>query len=72
LTEHLGVRNLVSRCYDVVGVAKSGQNIQDLREKINRHYKGGRGKVQLPVVYYEKELKCDFNRNLNKALQYKE
>jgi hypothetical protein len=38
LTENLGVRSLVSRCYEVIGMAKPCSNMRELREKVARHY----------------------------------
>lgn len=39
LTENLGVRQLVSRCWEVVGVAKTCATIDELRSKVARHYR---------------------------------
>lgn len=39
LTENYGVRQLVSRCYEIIGMAKLCKNIEELREKVNLHYK---------------------------------
>lgn len=47
LTENHGVRQLVSRCYEVVGMAKPCANMRELREKVARHY--GRKPVQLTM-----------------------
>jgi hypothetical protein len=47
LTENLGVRALVSRCYEVIGMAKTCDNIRDLREKVAQHY--GRTMVQFSL-----------------------
>ncbi len=47
LTENLGVRALVSRCYEVVGMAKDCTNMRELREKVARHY--GRRMVQFSL-----------------------
>ncbi|WP_110708532.1 P63C domain-containing protein [Salinicola sp. CR57] len=38
LTENIGVRALVSRCWEVVGLAKSCHDIRELREKVAQHY----------------------------------
>lgn len=38
LTENLGVRQLVSRCYEVVGMAKTCHDMRELREKVAEHY----------------------------------
>lgn len=45
LTENLGVRQLVSRCYEVIGMAKTCHDIRELREKVAEHY--GRDMVQM-------------------------
>jgi hypothetical protein len=44
LTENIGVRALVSRCYEVVGMAKQCADMRELRDKVARHY--GRQVVQ--------------------------
>ena len=49
LTENVGVRQLVSRCYEVVGMAKTCSTIRELREKVAEHY--GRKTVQLTISY---------------------
>ena len=38
LTENHGVRQLVSRCYEVVGLAKSCEGMGELRKKVSHHY----------------------------------
>ena len=38
LTENYGVRQLVSRCYEVVGMAKTCDNIRELRVRVAQHY----------------------------------
>jgi len=38
LTENLGVRQLVSRCYEVIGVAKTCNTMSELREKVAHLY----------------------------------
>lgn len=38
LTENFGVRALVSRCYEVIGMAKICTNMRELREKVAHHY----------------------------------
>lgn len=38
LTENLGVRQLVSRCYEVVGMAKDCRDMRELRDKVAHHY----------------------------------
>lgn len=45
LTENLGVRALVSRCYEVMGLAKSCRTIEELRDAVALHY--GTKPVQL-------------------------
>lgn len=47
LTENVGVRALVSRCYEVIGMAKTCTSIRDLREKVAQHY--GRRVVQFSL-----------------------
>lgn len=38
LTENVGVRALVSRCYEVIGLAKECTDLADLRDKVAKHY----------------------------------
>lgn len=38
LTENHGVRALVSRCYEIVGLAKSCQTMGELKKKVSHHY----------------------------------
>ncbi len=38
LTENIGVRALVSRCYEIIGMAKTCENMRDLRTKVATHY----------------------------------
>ena len=38
LTENYGVRQLVSRCYEVVGLAKSCRTMAELRKRVAHHY----------------------------------
>lgn len=47
LTENIGVRALVSRCFEVVGMAKECADMRQLREKVARHY--GRRMVQFTL-----------------------
>ncbi|GBQ90842.1 P63C domain-containing protein [Gluconobacter albidus] len=47
LTENVGVRALVSRCWEVVGLAKSCSDIRELRDKVAEHY--GHEIVQLSL-----------------------
>lgn len=49
LTENLGVRQLVSRCYEVVGMAKTCSDIRELREKVAEHY--GKQTIQLTISF---------------------
>jgi len=72
MTEHKGVRALVSRCYEIIGMAKSCKSMQELKYKVNLHYKTGELQFQLPESLYEKNHKSDFNKNLGKALNYSE
>lgn len=72
LTDHKGVRQLVSRCYEVIGMAKTCNSISELREKVNHHYKGHPRQMNLSESHYEKEYVSDFNKNLKKIRDYKE
>src|ERR1700730_10071297 len=47
LTENIGVRALVSRCFEVVGMAKECTDMRQLRDKVARHY--GRRMVQFTL-----------------------
>ncbi|MCP3372517.1 P63C domain-containing protein [Bradyrhizobium cajani] len=47
LTENIGVRALVSRCYEVIGMAKECHDMRELRDKVARHY--GRQVVQFSL-----------------------
>lgn len=47
LTENLGVRQLVSRCYEVIGMAKTCRNIGELRQRVAEHY--GKKPVQFTM-----------------------
>ncbi|HWK70004.1 MAG TPA: P63C domain-containing protein [Burkholderiaceae bacterium] len=38
LSEDIGVRQLVSRCYEIIGMAKPCQNMRELRQKVAEHY----------------------------------
>jgi hypothetical protein len=38
LTDNYGVRQLVSRCYEIVGMAKDCRDIKELRQKVALHY----------------------------------
>jgi hypothetical protein len=48
LTESVGVRQLVSRCYEIVGMAKDCRDIRELRDKVALHY--GKQIVQLTLA----------------------
>ncbi len=48
LTENVGARQLVSRCYEVIGMAKTCQSIRELRDKVAEHY--GNRTVQLTLT----------------------
>ena len=47
LTENYGVRQLVSRCYEVTGMAKTCYDIRDLRQRVAEHY--GKRPVQFTL-----------------------
>ena len=47
LTENHGVRQLVSRCYEIVGMSKPCTNMRDLRDRVALHY--GKQPVQLTM-----------------------
>lgn len=47
LTENLGVRTLVSRCYEVIGMAKTCDDIHELRVRVAQHY--GKKPVQFTM-----------------------
>jgi hypothetical protein len=47
LTQNIGVRALVSRCFEIVGMAKDCKDMRQLREKVARHY--GRRIVQFSL-----------------------
>lgn len=55
LTENHGVRQLVSRCYEVVGMAKDCKNMRELRDKVALHY--GKRPVQITMYLPENGLK---------------
>lgn len=52
LTENVGARQLVSRCYEVIGMAKTCVSIRDLRDKVAEHY--GNRTVQLTLTLPKK------------------
>jgi hypothetical protein len=47
LTENIGVRALVSRCYEIIGMAKDCVDMRQLRDKVAHHY--GRSVVQFTL-----------------------
>jgi hypothetical protein len=47
LTETYGVRKLVSRCYEIIGMSKSCRSINELRSMVAQHY--GKTPVQLTL-----------------------
>lgn len=47
LTPDLGVRALVSRCYEVIGMAKTCRSMHELRQKVAEHY--GHKQVQFTL-----------------------
>ncbi|WP_245232761.1 P63C domain-containing protein [Thiorhodococcus minor] len=47
LTDNYGARQLVSRCYEVIGMSKTCDHIRELREKVARHY--GKKPVQFTL-----------------------
>lgn len=49
LTENYGVRQLVSRCYEIVGLSKSCRTMAELRKKVAHHY----GKQSLLFGVYD-------------------
>ena len=47
LTQNYGVRQLVSRCYEIIGMAKTCHDIRELKEKVAKHY--GKKPVQFTL-----------------------
>lgn len=47
LTENYGARHLVSRCFEIIGMAKTCKTMPELTEKVNVHY--GKSSAQLPL-----------------------
>lgn len=39
LTEEYGIGQLVSRCFEIIGIAKTCSTMSDLRDKVKHHYK---------------------------------
>lgn len=52
LTENYGVRQLVSRCYEIVGLSKSCRTMNELRKKVAHHY----GKQSLLFGVYDDDI----------------
>lgn len=48
LTDNVGARQLVSRCYEIIGMAKTCQSIRELRDRVAEHY--GNRTVQLTLT----------------------
>lgn len=48
LTDNLGVRQLVSRCFEVIGMAKTCTDMRELRDKVALHY----GKRPVQLTFY--------------------
>lgn len=59
LTENYGARQLVARCYEVVGLAKSCKTMGELRQKVAHHY----GKQALLFGVYDEQ--ADGPRKIN-------
>lgn len=47
LTADVGVRQLVSRCYEIIGIAKTCNDIKELKAKVAQHY--GKDPVQFSL-----------------------
>lgn len=52
LTEDTGVRALVSRCYEIIGLAKSCLTMRELQKKVDHHY----GKQKMLFNVYDQSL----------------
>lgn len=80
LTDNIGVRALVSRCYEIIGMAKTCSNIQELKEQVNHHYKNAPIPLKMDEYLLElekskklaKEQRSKFDNHLKTALEYKE
>lgn len=59
LTENFGIRQLVSRCYEIIGVAKTCQTISELRETVGQLY--GKEPVQLTFYFASPKRKSQKN-----------
>jgi len=70
LTDNFGVKQLVSRCYEIIGMAKTCNTINELRQKVRHHYKKEPFKPNLPLEFYETTYTSDFNKNMKKALDF--
>lgn len=53
LTDNIGVRQLVSRCWEVIGMAKTCDSMHELRQRVAQHY----GKKPMQYVMYLKPAK---------------
>lgn len=53
LTENIGIRQLVSRCYEIIGMSKTCNTINELKIRVNHHYK--KLPLQIPMELYEKD-----------------
>ena len=49
LTDNVGARQLVSRCYEVIGMAKTCRDMRELRDKVAEHY--GKHPVQFRMYF---------------------
>jgi hypothetical protein len=49
LTDNVGARQLVSRCYEVIGMAKPCRDMRELRDKVAEHY--GKHPVQFRMYF---------------------
>lgn len=49
LTGDIGARQLVSRCYEIIGMAKTCSDIRELKQKVAEHY--GKKMVQFTMFY---------------------
>ena len=61
LTENIGVRQLVTRCHQVIGIAKTCDTIHDLRERVAFHYKKVPYQLKLPAELYEVDYKKPYS-----------
>ena len=57
LTENYGLRQLVSRCFEIVGMAKPCHSIGELKEKVAKHY--GKPDAQMPLYLPEPPKKSN-------------